>query len=72
LPGCLTVRLYVTPQEARRRARTRKVYLTDAEFENLHTQDRNNPPSADYHLDVTVFEDEEQAAAVFTIWMGAS
>jgi predicted kinase len=70
LPGCLTVRLHVSPQEARRRASTRKVYLTDAEFETLHAQDRDNAPGADYHLDVTTFTIDEQVAAVLTIWMG--
>jgi predicted kinase len=72
LPGCICVRLYVSPQEARHRAGTRKVYLTDAEFEILHAQDRNNPPSADYHLDATRFDVEEQVAAVQTIWMDHS
>jgi predicted kinase len=72
LPGCLSVRLHVSPPEARRRASTRKVYLTDAEFEGLHAQDRDNPPSADHHLDVSLLTVEQQVAAVFALWAGGS
>lgn len=68
LPGCLIVRLHVAPAEARRRAGTRRVYLTDAEFEDLHNQDRDSPPPADHHLDVTNLTIEGQAAAVAAIW----
>lgn len=67
LPGCLIVRLHVLPPEARHRAGTRHVYLTDAEFEDLHKQYRCNPPPADHHLDVTVLTIEGQAAAVAVI-----
>ena len=72
LPGCLSVRLYVSPQEARNRARTRTVYLTEAEFENLQAQDRGNPPPADHHLDVTQLTVDEQVAAVLALWARAS
>src|SRR5258707_4608822 len=68
LPRCLIVRLHVTPVEARRRAGTRHVYLTDAEFDDLHNEDRGNPPSADHHLDVTALTIEDQTAAVAEIW----
>jgi predicted kinase len=68
LPGCLTVRFSVSPQEARRRAGTRRVYLTEAEFESLHVQDRDDPPPADFHLDATEFAVEDQVAAVLAIW----
>jgi len=64
LSGCLIVRLRVSPQEARLRAATRTVYLTDAEFADLHDQDRDDPPPADHHLDVTDLTIEEQVAAV--------
>jgi hypothetical protein len=47
---------------------TRRVYLTDAEFEDPHRQDRCNPPPADHHLDVTTLTIESQAAAVAVIW----
>ena len=68
LPRCLIVRLHLAPSEARRRAGTRRVYLTDAEFKDLHGQDRDNPPPADYHLDVTALTIEGQAATVAAIW----
>ena len=68
LPRCLIVRLHVSPVEARRRAGTRHVYLTDAEFNDLHNQDRGNPPPADHHLDVTALTIEDQTAAVAAIW----
>lgn len=48
---------------------TRRVYLTDAEFKDLHNQDRDNPPPADHQLDVTSLTIEGQAAAVADIWM---
>ena len=67
LPGCLIVRLHALPSEARHRAGTRRVYLTDDEFEDLHKQDRCNPPPADHHLDVTALTIEGQAAAVAVI-----
>ena len=69
LSQCLIVRLHVAPPEARRRAGTRQVYLTDAEFEDLHTQDRDNPPPADHDLDVTGLTIEGQVAAVAALWM---
>ena len=68
LPGCLIVRLHVALAEARRRAGTRRVYLTDDEFEDLHKHDRCNPPPADHQLDVTALTIEGQAAAVAAIW----
>src|SRR5260370_20849737 len=48
LPRCLIVRLHVAAPEARRRAGTRRVYLTDAEFADPHTQDRDHPPPLDH------------------------
>ncbi len=68
LPVCLIVRLYVTPAEARCRAGTRHVYLTDAEFDDLHDQDRRYPPPADRHLDVTALTIVDQTTAVIAIW----
>jgi predicted kinase len=68
LPRCLIVRLHVAPTEAHRRAGTRQVYLTAAEFDGLHAQDRDNPPPADHHLDVTGLTIEGQAAAVAALW----
>ena len=72
LSGCLIVRLHVSDQEARRRAATRTVYLTDAEFTHLHDQDRDDPPPADDDLDVTDLTIEEQVAAVTALWRNGS
>jgi len=72
LLGCLIVRLHVSHQEARRRAATRTVYLTDAEFTQLHDQDRDAPPPADYDLDITNLTIEEQVAAVTALWRNTS
>ncbi|HLL66449.1 MAG TPA: hypothetical protein VK453_11970 [Micromonosporaceae bacterium] len=68
LPGCLIVRLHVTPTEAHHRALTRPVYLTDAEFDMLHHHDRQDPPAADHHLDVTHLDLDQQVAAVNQLW----
>jgi predicted kinase len=70
LLGCLIVRLHVSP--IRRRAATRTVYLTDAEFTQLHDQDRDDPPPADYDLDITNLTIEEQVAAVTALWRNTS
>lgn len=72
LSGCLIVRLHVSDQEARRRAATRTVHLTDAEFTHLHDQDRDDPPPADHDLDVTNLTIEEQAAVVTALWRNSS
>lgn len=68
LPDCLVVRLYVTRPEALRRAHTRPAYLTDAEFNDLHTRDSEDPPAADHHLDVTTLTIADQAATVAAMW----
>jgi predicted kinase len=72
LPGCLVIRLVVTPGEARRRAATREVHLTDAEFADLHARDRDAPPSADHHLDVTTMSVDQQAATISAVWRNRS
>lgn len=68
LPGCLLVHLTVTPAEARRRAATRPVWLTDEEFDDLHRADAADPPAADHLLDVTGWSPAEQRAAVDALW----
>ena len=68
LAGCLIVRLHTSPDELRRRAGTRTVYLTDDEFEALHSQDRQQPPAADHHLDVTSLDIASQVEAVQRLW----
>jgi len=68
LRGCLLVHLTVTPAEAHRRAATRRVWLTEEEFDHLHRVDTENPPPADHHLDVTANTSAEQQAAVEALW----
>lgn len=68
LPGCLIVRLHVTSAEAQRRAGTRTVHLTDAEFAHLHAQDRESPPPADHHLEVRPLTVAAQVTAVGALW----
>ena len=68
LPAAVLVRLHVAPQEAHRRAGTRPVYLSDAEFEHLHAQDRDDPPPVDHDLDVTAMDVRAQVAAVAALW----
>lgn len=68
LTGCVIVRLHASPEEVRRRAGTRRVYLTDDEFEALHSQDRRHPPAADHHLDVTSLDITRQVEAVQQFW----
>ncbi len=72
LTGCLIVHLQISLDEARRRAATRKVYLTTDEFEALHRGDAENPPEADVVLQVDGLHIEEQVKALRSIWVGAS
>ena len=51
---------------ARRRAAQRTVYLTDAEFEELHRQQGDNL-QVDHELDVADMGIDEQVAAVMKI-----
>ena len=64
LPDCLIVHLAVAMNEARRRAATRTVWLTDDEFEALHDGDHTNPPDVDRQLRVDDLDEIAQAAAV--------
>jgi predicted kinase len=68
LPGCVVVHLVVTREEAARRAATRAMWLTTAEFEALHEADANNPPDVDLRLLVDDLDLAAQAAAVDTRW----
>jgi predicted kinase len=67
-PSCTIVRLYVDRAEAHRRARTRRFYLSDAEFEDLHRQDESDPPAADHHVDVTALTPDAKLGAVRALW----
>lgn len=68
LPGCVVLRLVVTPEEADARARSRPVYLSADEFRSLHAADRADPVAADVHLDVTTLDPDEQLDAVLSAW----
>lgn len=68
LPDCLLVRVHVSFEEARRRAGTRPVFLTDAEFAHLHEQDHEDPPPADHHLNIAAMSVLEQVTAIAALW----
>lgn len=69
LPGCLIVHLKIGLPEARRRAASRKVWLTDHEFQMLHAADAANPPDADHHLQVDTLDVQHQVEAVADLWI---
>ncbi|WP_427887186.1 hypothetical protein ACQHIV_29870 [Kribbella sp. GL6] len=68
LPECLIVHLVVGLPEALRRARSRQMWLTDAEFRLLHEADAANPPYADHHIQVDTLDLPNQIVAVARIW----
>lgn len=68
LPGCVVVHLVVTRDEAARRASTRPMWLTDAEFDALHEADASNPPDVDLRLVADDLDLAAQAAAVDARW----
>jgi predicted kinase len=70
LPDCLVVHLTIPLAEARLRAATRTVYLTDDEFDLLHDL-VSEPPEVDVVLDVTGFTIEEQTNAIRAAWTAA-
>ena len=68
LPAVLVVHLVVPVEEARRRATTRPVWLSDEEFAWLHRRDAADPPAADVRLDVADLDLAAQVAAVEEVW----
>ena len=68
LPGCVVVRLTVPLEEARRRAATRQVWLTDEEFGALHRADAAAHLAADHTLDVRDLTPQQQSAVVDQLW----
>jgi len=68
LPDCVIVHLVVPFAEARRRAATRHVWLTDDEFVLLHRLDTDDPPDVDHRVDVASMSFEQQVDAVDEIW----
>ncbi len=71
LPDVLVVHLVVPFEEARRRAATRPVWLTEEEFAWLHRRDAEDPPAADVRLDVADLDLAAQVAAVEEVWARA-
>jgi predicted kinase len=67
LPDALVVLLDVALDEAWRRARTRRVYLTDAEFETIHRQ-QAQPLAVDHRIDVTCLDQGELLDRVRKLW----
>jgi predicted kinase len=72
LPGCLVVHLRIGLTAARQRAATRRIYLTDAEFEMLHRRDVDDPPTADLVLDVEGWTADEQVRQIDRIWSASA
>jgi hypothetical protein len=70
LPACLIVHLRADLAEARSRASTRKVWLTEEEFQLLHRRDQQMPPDADARIEVAGLTVEQQAATVADLWAG--
>jgi hypothetical protein len=68
LPGCLVIRLSAPLSETRRRAATRHVWLTAAEFDALHNHDASRSPHVDATIDVTELNALDQTAAIERIW----
>ena len=70
LPNCFIVHLQLSLAEARQRAKTRRVYLTDDEFDLLHEMIAV-PPKADLILEVDHLTPEQQIRAIRTAWTSA-
>lgn len=71
LPDCFVVHLRISLDGARERAGTRKVYLTDGEFELLHEMIAT-PPAVDLVIDVEGLTQKEQLAVIRNAWSNAS
>ncbi len=71
LPGCLIVHLTVSFSEALRRATSRKVWLSDDEFQMLHEADVASPPAADHRIQVDGLDLESQVQKVERLWARA-
>ncbi|MGN6409550.1 MAG: hypothetical protein ACTHMH_14470 [Curtobacterium sp.] len=67
LPDCFVVHLAIGLDEARARAATRPVSITDDEFELLHRM-TSEPPAVNLVLDVTGMTEVEQVAALRDAW----
>lgn len=70
LPECFIVHLAITLDEARTRATTRPVYITEEEFELLHRISAT-PPAVDLILDVTGMTVNDQIECIGNAWVEA-
>lgn len=70
LPTCLILHLRAGLAEAHRRAATRKVWLTEEEFDLLHRRDLAMPPDADARIEVAGLTVEQQVATLADLWAG--
>ena len=70
LPSVLVVHLRISWAEARRRATQRPMYLTDDEFEQLHSQQPSDAQLYDHVVDVDGLDLAAQVASVRQIWSG--
>jgi predicted kinase len=68
VPGIMVIRLSITRAMARSRAQTRRVYLTDQEFETLHRQ-QLAPLETDADIEVSGLTLEAQIDAVRAAWL---
>lgn len=71
LPECFIVHLAISLDEARARATTRPVYITDQEFELLHRVTAT-PPAVDLVIDVTDMTVGEQISRIRDAWAQAT
>ena len=67
LPDVVVVRLTASLLEASRRARLRPMYLTDEEFQMLHST-QEDFLAVDHQLDVTHMDSTEQVRHVRALW----
>lgn len=68
LPDLLVVHFILTVEEARSRAATRPLYITDEEFGMLHDADARLPPLSDHRVSVGGLTVAEQVAVVERLW----
>jgi len=72
LQDLVLLHLTISLPNARARSSTRRTYLTEAEFVQLHEADRQDPPAADLVLAVDRLSISEQVAAIDGLWGRAS
>jgi hypothetical protein len=70
LPDCFVVHLQISLAGAQERARTRRVYLTDAKFALLHHMIAI-PPDADVVIDVEGMTPAQQVQQIRNAWASA-